>query len=761
MNGSAVSFLWLIPFFPLAGALINGLLAASTSHRPHGPNRALVAWIACLAPAASFAVTVAGFFSLRAMEPAERLLTQRLFTWIRAGDLTVDLGFLFDPLSSAMLLFVTGIGFLIHLYSVGYMSHDRGFARYFAYLNLFMFAMILLVLGDSLPVLFIGWEGVGLCSYLLIGFWHEDPEKAKAGMKAFVVNRIGDFGFLLGMFLIFWTLREGGTPTLAFAGMKEQAYLLGGAATAIGLLLFLGAAGKSAQIPLYVWLPDAMAGPTPVSALIHAATMVTSGVYMVTRMSFLYDLAPAALAVVAVVGALTALLAATIGLTQFDIKKVLAYSTVSQLGFMFLGAGVGAYAAGMFHVVTHAFFKALLFLGAGSVIHALSGEQDIRKMGGLFRKIPVTSRTFLVAWLAICGIFPFAGFFSKDEILWKAFSQPDPAASWLPQALWLVAFLTAAITAIYMTRLVVLTFFGRSRVDHAVEHHIHESPWTMTAPLIVLAIGSTVIGFAGTPPLLGMGSNRFEGWLHPVVASAPAVPASVTTIDLGRPDMPKVIVPPRIPHGEGEAAAPAASVPEHALAGHDATTEHAPAGHDATTGHAAAGHEEAGHDATTGHAAAGHEEAGHEVIHAGGLHDASDAHVAHGEHHDPAVEWALIAAALILALLAMILTWRVYTRSPQVPQRVAASLGGLYRLAHDKYRVDELYDAAVVRPLVGGSRRVFHELVDVRVIDFLVNLVGITARLGSYAVRFVQTGYVQAYALVLLVGLVFVLLLGR
>jgi len=523
MNGSAVSFLWLIPFFPLAGALINGLLAASTSHRPHGPNRALVAWIACLAPAASFAVTVAGFFSLRAMEPAERLLTQRLFTWIRAGDLTVDLGFLFDPLSSAMLLFVTGIGFLIHLYSVGYMSHDRGFARYFAYLNLFMFAMILLVLGDSLPVLFIGWEGVGLCSYLLIGFWHEDPEKAKAGMKAFVVNRIGDFGFLLGMFLIFWTLREGGTPTLAFAGMKEQAYLLGGAATAIGLLLFLGAAGKSAQIPLYVWLPDAMAGPTPVSALIHAATMVTSGVYMVTRMSFLYDLAPAALAVVAVVGALTALLAATIGLTQFDIKKVLAYSTVSQLGFMFLGAGVGAYAAGMFHVVTHAFFKALLFLGAGSVIHALSGEQDIRKMGGLFRKIPVTSRTFLVAWLAICGIFPFAGFFSKDEILWKAFDTGNVLLPGGGLLLWALAATAALMTSFYMFRSYYMTFSGSYRGNegghgHGHEgghaHTPHESPRTMTWVLAILAVLALVGGYIGLPHLWHL-PNLFEHWLEP------------------------------------------------------------------------------------------------------------------------------------------------------------------------------------------------------------------------------------------------------
>jgi NADH-quinone oxidoreductase subunit L len=663
MHDHAVSWLGLIPLLPLLGAVLNGILSLSRAHAPQGAPKSLVATIACLAPAGSFAVALAGFITLLGLPAGERSLTQTVFTWISVAPLTVDLGFLLDPLSSAMLLFVTGIGFLIHLYSVGYMAHDRGFARYFAYLNLFMFAMILLVLGDSLPVLFIGWEGVGLCSYLLIGFWHEDPEKARAGMKAFVVNRIGDLGFLLGMFVIVWTLApaaggEGGR-LLSYAFMREHAGLLAPAATLACLLLFVGATGKSAQIPLFTWLPDAMAGPTPVSALIHAATMVTSGVYMVGRMGFLYVQSPVALTVVAIVGVLTAVLAATIGLTQFDIKKVLAYSTVSQLGYMFLGVGTGAFAAGLFHVVTHAFFKALLFLGSGSVIHALSGEQDIRKMGGLFRKIPVTARTFLFGWLAICGIVPFAGFFSKDEILWKAFSTPNPVLPWLPVVLWVLAFLAAGLTAAYMTRLVVLTFFGKSRMSAEVEHHVHESPRTMTIPLVVLAAGSLLVGFLGTPAFLGLGPNRFEQWLEPVFA----------------------------------------------------TTEHAAVGTPAV--------------------------------------------------HEPAVEWGLMLASLALAAVAALAAWRVYTRRPELPEKVARSLGGFYRLARDKYRVDEAYDAAIVRPLVGGSRRVLFGFVDQRIIDALVNLTGNVTRFTGHLVAFVQTGQVQTYALVLLLGVAALWLTAR
>jgi NADH-quinone oxidoreductase subunit L len=397
-----------------------------------------------------------------------------------------------------MILIVTGVGFLIHLYSVGYMAHDQDLSRYFAYLNLFAAAMLLLVLGDNLLLLFVGWEGVGLCSYLLIGFWYTDDEKAYAGKKAFIVNRIGDAGFLLGIFLLFWSLGERGAWTLTFAAIQQNAHLLSaGTATAVCLLFFTGAVGKSAQIPLYVWLPDAMAGPTPVSALIHAATMVTAGVYMVARLHFLYAMAPTALAVVAWVGAATAIFAASIGLVQNDIKKVLAYSTVSQLGYMFLGVGVEAYAAGIFHLMTHAFFKALLFLGAGSVIHGMSEEQDIRKMGGLRGRMPTTYWAFFAACLAIAGFPLLSGFFSKDLILEEAFA----SSHGLP-LLWLMGTVGAGMTAFYMFRLLFVTFWGECRAEPEVVHHIHESPSSMTIPLIVLAVLSILGGYINLPHFL-------------------------------------------------------------------------------------------------------------------------------------------------------------------------------------------------------------------------------------------------------------------
>jgi NADH-quinone oxidoreductase subunit L len=416
---------------PLIGTLLNGLLG----RRWNRSGERLIALIGCGSVAVSFAAALVVIGRLLALPEHSRLLVDHLYTWIQVGEFRADVAFAVDPLAAVMLLVVTGVGFLIHVYSVGYMHKDPGFWRYFTYLNLFMFSMLLLVLGDNLLLLFIGWEGVGLCSYLLIGFWYEDREKASAGKKAFVVNRIGDFGFILGVLLLFWSLSAAGHPTVSFAEIEEHVGLLAdqavafnlpgagpqilGLCTLIGLLLFVGAVGKSAQIPLYVWLPDAMAGPTPVSALIHAATMVTAGVYMVARMHFLFDIAPGALQVVAVVGAATAFFAATMGIAQTDIKKVLAYSTVSQLGYMFLACGVGAYTAAIFHLMTHAFFKGLLFLGSGSVIHGMGGEQDIRKMGGLAKLMPITTWTFLVATLAISGMPPFAGFFSKDEILFQ------------------------------------------------------------------------------------------------------------------------------------------------------------------------------------------------------------------------------------------------------------------------------------------------------------------------------------------------------
>ena len=419
-----------------------------------------------------------------------------------------------------MLLIVTGIGSLIHIYSTAYMHGDRGFARFFAYLNLFMFSMLTLVMAKSLPLLFVGWEGVGLCSYLLIGFWYKDLANAAAGKKAFIVNRVGDFAFLIGMFILFMAAKGLGHATLDVPALRDLTIIhpnaMAKVATAACLLLFAGACGKSAQIPLYVWLPDAMAGPTPVSALIHAATMVTAGVYMIARLNFLYELAPVASATVATVGAATAIFAATIGFAQRDIKKVLAYSTVSQLGYMFLAVGCGAYSAGVFHLLTHAFFKACLFLGAGSVIHGLSGEQDMFKMGQLSKHMKITWATFLISSFAIAGIPPLAGFFSKDEILWMAFTA-NLQPVWLGRVLWVVALAAAWMTAFYVFRAVYLTFHGTDRVSHEAKHHLHESPPAMTIPLVVLAAGAVLVGFLGVPSALG-GGNEFHHWLEPVFA---------------------------------------------------------------------------------------------------------------------------------------------------------------------------------------------------------------------------------------------------
>ena len=512
------AYLVWIPLLPLLGFLFNGI--GWILLREKLP-RSVVNWVACLTVAGGFLFSVRGFFDLMSL-PVGSYLHQEIFDWVVVGDLSAPFGLVLDRLSAVMCLVVTGVGGLIHLYSTGYMGHDHAFARYFAYLNLFTFAMLILVMAANILLMFVGWEGVGLCSYLLIGFWYEDEQKAIAGQKAFIVNRIGDFGFLIGIFTLFLF-----TGQLDFYGMRAwmadpvnaefltKGTLLGvSIATFIGIALFVGATGKSAQIPLYVWLPDAMAGPTPVSALIHAATMVTAGVYMIGRMSFLYVLTPEALAIVAGIGIATAIFSATIGLTQNDIKKVLAYSTVSQLGIMFAAMGVGAYAAGIFHLTTHAFFKALLFLGAGSVIHGLSGEQDMRKMGGLSSKMPITFMTMLAAWLAIAGIFPFSGFVSKDEILWKVFSNSVHETTF-NTAVYVVGLVAAGLTAIYMTRLMMMTFMTKSRMEHDVEHHVHESPWTMSLPLVLLAVLSVLGGLLNWPKALG-GSALFEHWLEPM-----------------------------------------------------------------------------------------------------------------------------------------------------------------------------------------------------------------------------------------------------
>jgi NADH-quinone oxidoreductase subunit L len=628
--------LWLIPLLPLAGAAINGLLGRVFSRRT-------VSAIALLFSGAAFAwsLYIAAQF---ARLPATAIpYTEAPAAWIQAGAFRVNFGFYLDQLSLVMILVVTGVGFLIHVYSVGYMAEDKGYYRFFSYLNLFMFFMLTLVLADNYLLMFVGWEGVGLASYLLIGFWFVRDSAAAAGKKAFIVNRIGDFGFLVGMFLMVRTFGSLEFQEVFAAVSHIAPETTAGVLTAIALLLMAGACGKSAQVPLYVWLPDAMEGPTPVSALIHAATMVTAGVYMVARSSPIFSHAPEALTVVAVIGCVTALMAATIGMAQTDIKRVLAYSTVSQLGYMFLACGVAAYSAAIFHLMTHAFFKALLFLGAGSVIHALGGEQDMRHMGGLRKQIPWTFAVMTVATFTIAGFPPLSGFFSKDEILWKAFSSPHGHL-----AFWVIGIITAALTSFYMFRLWFLTFFGAARPGAAAPHgqggengeHVHESPWVMLAPLVVLAVLSVVGGWVGIPHALG-GHNSFEAFL------APALPAA------------------------GETAA------------------------------------------------------------------------AHG---DVGTERLLAGLSVFAALLGLGLSWLLYVKRPELPERIATQLGGLYQAVLDKYYVDEGYDAALVRPVVEGSRQVLWRGIDVGMIDDSVNAAARGAQSVSGVLRRMQSGNIRSYA---------------
>jgi NADH-quinone oxidoreductase subunit L len=512
-------YLWLIPFFPLVGFVFNGLLGKKIR------NEAIIGGIGTLMIFLSFLVSCSYFFRL--LQDSEKVHQQVIASWMSVGKLQIDWGFLLDPLSALMIMVVTGVGTLIHLYSIGYMHGETGFYRFFAYLNLFCFSMLMLVLGNNALVMFVGWEGVGLCSYLLIGYYFEKKSAGDAAKKAFVVNRIGDFGFLCGLLTLFWALGSKGVWTVNFVEIAENAHLLqsgGVIVTVVTLAFFLGACGKSAQIPLFTWLPDAMEGPTPVSALIHAATMVTAGVYMIGRMNGLFAMAPDTMMTVAVVGACTALFAATIGLAQNDIKRVLAYSTVSQLGYMFLAMGVGAFSAGIFHLMTHAFFKACLFLGSGSVIHGMhhgyhhahlhDDPQDMRNMGGLRKKMPITFITFLVSTIAISGIPLFSGFFSKDEILWWAFG--SNRGHWL---LWLMGAAAAGMTAFYMFRLVFMTFFGEQRTNARAKDHIPESGLTITIPLMVLGLLAVIGGYVGIPAILG-GANHIHHYLEPVFGHA-------------------------------------------------------------------------------------------------------------------------------------------------------------------------------------------------------------------------------------------------
>ncbi|MGO9450047.1 MAG: NADH-quinone oxidoreductase subunit L [Candidatus Binataceae bacterium] len=619
----------LILVFPALGVLFNIFLGPRLGRRAVnlvGPGSMFL----------SFAVATWAFITIFTL-PAGSALYCPLWRWIEAGSFHVELGLRVDALSGVMIMIVTGVGSFIHLYSVGYMAHDEDYARFFTYMNLFALSMLILVLADNLVMMFVGWEGVGLCSYLLIAFWYTNPQFAYNGRKAFIANRVGDAGFLLGIFTILSALAHHGVWTLNFTEMQAHASLLEGtAATAAGLLLFLGATGKSAQIPLYVWLPDAMVGPTPVSALIHAATMVTAGVYMVARLNFLYMLAPDAMMVVATIGALTAFFAGTVAIVQPDIKRVLAYSTVSQLGYMFLGVGSGAFAAGIFHVMTHAFFKGLLFLCAGSVIHSLEGEQDMNKMGALRKHLPITFWTMLIATLAITAVPGFSGYFSKDLILEGAY---ESGHFWL----WLLGAITAGITGFYMFRLIFMTFFGESRVEPDKLHHIHESPAVMTIPLIVLAVLAAVGGWVGLPDGLLWG-DAFARFLSPVVGNfKPAVEAS------------------------------------------------------------------------------------------------------------PAM---LSAVATGLGGIGILLAYLFYLRLPGLPMILSWRLKGLYDLLLEKYRIDELYNLIVTRPLFFISNQILNRGVDQYVIDGAANGAGIAVEAGGEVARRSETGNVQHYAFVYLIGVV-------
>jgi len=683
----------LIPLLPFTGFLINATLGRRLTKGVSGA-------VACLAMLGAFALSVVSAMRLLALEPGPgRVIDERLYTWIAAGSFHADLAFRLDPLSMLMILVVTGIGSLIHIYSTAYMHEEASgeYARYFSYLNLFASFMLVLVLGANLLVMFIGWEGVGLCSYLLIGFWFKKQSANDAGKKAFVVNRIGDFAFILGVALTFVTFGTVDFHELALkvAPMASEVATFG-TLSIITLLFFIGATGKSAQIPLYVWLPDAMEGPTPVSALIHAATMVTAGVYMIGRNAELYAHAPQTLQIVAVIGAATALMAGTIGLVQNDIKRVLAYSTVSQLGYMFLAMGVGAFAGGIFHLYTHAFFKALMFLGSGAVIHALHGEQDIRRMGGLRKELPITYWTFLIGALAIAGVPLLSGFFSKDEILYQTFSTGH-------RVLWVVGAVTSLLTAIYMFRLVFLTFHGERAAaghghdahghgahgahgghgqdDHGHGGHLHDAPPAMAIPLVVLALGSVLAGYVGVPHALG-GDNRIHGFLessfHPASGAADA-------------------------HGAPGTVA------------HEAT----PAG----TAHATA-------EAST---------------------PAVDAHAAEQ------TELTLMGVSSVIALLGIGIAAYFFLFNRALADSIARSFAAVHRTLLNKYWIDELYDATIVQPVKWVSDHVLWKVIDVWIIDGTVNGVGVFVRGSAALIRMTQTGSIRTYAASLVLGVVLVL----
>ena len=630
--------LGLILLFPALGVLFNLFWGRRAGRRAVNIVGVGVIFLA-------FAVTLWSAIALIELPPGWSL-QYSLWPWIVAGAFHIEFGLRLDALSAVMTLVITGVGALIHLYSAGYVAEDEDYARYFTYLNLFVFSMLILVLADNLLQMFIGWEGVGLCSYLLIAFWFDNPQYAYNGRKAFIVNRIGDLGFLIGIFTIVAALAQHGVWTLNFVAMSQHAVLLRPVALIAALLLFFGATGKSAQIPLYVWLPDAMVGPTPVSALIHAATMVTAGVYMIARLNFLYLMAPTAMEVVATVGAATAFFAATIAIVQSDIKRVLAYSTISQIGYMMLGVGVGAFAAGIFHLMTHAFFKGLLFLCSGSVIHALHGEQDMNKMGALKSKLPITYATMLIGTLAISAVPPFSGYFSKDLILEGAFASGH---TWL----WLIGVVTAGITSFYMFRLIFMTFHGTSRLDHGTEHHVHESPPVMAIPLIVLAVLSIIGGWIGLPEGVLWG-DAFKRFLDPVFMRRSTLEVPEVMIDV----------------------------------------------------------------------------------------------------HRFSASITLSVIALTAGLIGIFLAWMLYIRHPELPGRIADRARGLRELLWRKYYIDEIYDIFISRPLFWTSTHVLNEGIDHSVIDGIVNGSGSAVEGGGEATRKIESGNVQHYAFVYLIGAV-------
>jgi NADH-quinone oxidoreductase subunit L len=633
-------YVGLIILFPLIGFLINGLFGTKIK------SEKILGIIGSGSVGLSFAVAAIIFYQMISQPIENRSHIIELFNWINVGSLSINVAYQVDQLSILMTLVVTGVGFLIHVYSIGYMHGDKGFWRFFSYLNLFIFMMLNLVLADNFLLMFLGWEGVGLCSYLLIGFWYdkkfEKSTTSDAAKKAFIVNRIGDFGFLLGMFLIF----------ISFGSLNFETVFARASALSIGdttmfwiaLLLFVGATGKSAQIPLYVWLPDAMAGPTPVSALIHAATMVTAGVYMVARASVLFALAPSVMTIVAIVGAVTAVFAASIGLVQNGIKKVLAYSTISQLGYMFLAMGVGSFAAGIFHVVTHAFFKALLFLGAGAVIHGIQDEENIQKMGGLKEHLPTTYKTFLVASLAISGIPPLAGFFSKDEILWKTFSH----GYW---PLWILGAVSAGLTAFYMFRLLILTFEGTPRWEKG--KHPHEAPRLMTVPLILLAVLSVIGGFIGIPQSLG-GGNAIEHFLDPIFERANI------KLEMGR-------------------------------------------------------------------------------------------------HGIEPTEYILMLISILIAVSGIYIARHVYIARKDLAEKISVKFKNIYNLLWNKYYVDEIYDAVVIKPTVKGSDKYLWKIFDIGIIDGMVNGTAMLIGYISGQLRRIQGGVIQSYATIFVAGIIIIL----